>query len=116
MRRFVHLITALAAMLTLSAPGVGAEGPICPLWECGSRGPALDHRVMLPGDLQMGGRSAAERRRSVSRRAAFGNRQAETPDLAGGRSDPGRFPGQAWEVRPIDQRWPDASRNWLEQQ
>jgi hypothetical protein len=116
MRRFLYL-TALAAMVTLGAPGARAEGPSCPLRECGSGGRAPDgHPIILPDDLQIGGTSAAERRRSFSTRAALGNRQAETPDLAGPRSDPERFPGHAWEVRPIDQRWPDATRNWLEQQ
>jgi len=115
MRRFLYF-TALAAMLTLGAPGARAEGPSCPLSECGSRGPALDRRVTLPGDLQIGFTSAAERRRSIARRAAIDKRQVETPDLAGPRSDPERFPGHAWEVRPIDQRWPDASRDWLGEQ
>jgi hypothetical protein len=113
MRRFLYPITALAAMATAGVPGTRAEGPICPPGECGSRGSALDHRVMLPDDLQIGGTSAVERRRSVARRAAIDKRQIETPELAGHRSDPERFPGHAWEVRPIDQRWPDAGRNWL---
>jgi hypothetical protein len=117
MKRLLYLTTALGAMMVLGTPGIQAEGPICPRWECGSRGSALDgHQVMLPDGLQIGGTSAAERWRSVTKRAALDNRQVEASDLPGVRSDPRRFPGDAWEVRPIDQRWPDASRDWLVEQ
>lgn len=45
--------------------------------------------------------------------SALGGWRVATPDLAGLSTDHKRFPGDAWEIQPMDQRWPDADRNWL---
>ena len=108
MNRFPYLTTALAAMLALSAPVAQAGLHL--------NGPALDGRqVALPDSLQFGGTPAAELQRITSNSLALDNRRVATPDLAGLWIDHERFPGDGWEIRPMDQRWPDSGRNWLVQ-
>jgi hypothetical protein len=112
MKHLPYLTTALAALLMLSAPAAQA-GP-------GINRPALDGRqaaLSLSDGRQIGGTTAEEPQGTTTRGLALDHRRrVATPDLAGLSVGHERFPRDDWEVRPIEQRWPDAGRNWLVQQ
>lgn len=107
MNRALCLSAALAAMLALSATAARAEP--------GKDGSGLGgRRVALPGGLEMGGAPLEDLRlRSFGSPAIDDRWWLATPEIAELWIDPRP---DTWEIRPLEQRWPDAGRNWLVQE